>query len=230
MANLKNYLVYRLNRLLKWEDQDALALQQLSPLIKTYLPWSVSSMRPSGVVKVLNDIVVHRRREIVECGGGISTYLIGQLLKQQGGRLTTIEHNKDWCGVLEQLMRDQGLGDVVTVVHAPLRPTKHPFQGNAEWYDEAVTAESVKGLKIDLLLVDGPPAYDAQIQFARYPAAPFFRPYFADGYTIVLDDVNRKGERAIADRWSRELGIAIKLYLIDGNIGMGHSKHDWVVA
>lgn len=229
MANFKDILVYRLNRLLKWEDQDVLAMQQLAPLAKTYMPWSVSSMRPSGVVKVLNDIVVHQRRSVVECGGGVSTYFIAQLLKERGGKLLTIEHSAEWCDILRGFLAHQGLAEVVDIVHAPLVPCAHPYETKSDWYDEARVAAAVEGKQIDLLLVDGPPAYERSIQFARYPAVPFLRKYFAESFTIVLDDANRKGERAIAERWGRELGIAMKLHLLEGNVAIGQSKLSWVV-
>lgn len=230
MPNLKNYLVYRLHRLLKWEDQDLLAMQQLAPLAKTYLPWSVSSMRPSGLVKVLNDVVVHQRKFIVECGGGVSTYFLVSLLKERGGRLLTLEHNRQWCDVIGSFLREQGLADVVTIVHAPLAPSTHRFEANGnDWYDEAIVAAALGNEKVDLLLVDGPPAYERKIRYARYPAVPFFKPFLAERYTIVLDDVVRKGEREILARWEAELGIRFALHLIDGHVGIGHSKLDWVV-
>ncbi len=230
MPTFKDRFVYRLNRFLKWEDQDLLAMQQLAPLAKTYLPWSISSMRPSGLVKVLNDIVVHERKCVVECGGGVSTYFIGRLLKERGGRLITIEHSAEWCEILRGFLAGQGLGDVVQIVHASLAPCGHPYQGQAEWYDESRVAQAVEGSRIDLLLVDGPPAYEAAIRFARYPAAPFLRKHFAESYTVVLDDANRKGEQEIAARWERELGIAMEIHLLDGNVAIGHSKRSWVVS
>jgi hypothetical protein len=215
-SSLKAYVVHRLNRALKWEDQDLLAMQQLAPLAKTYVPWSVSSMRPSGLVKVLNDIVAHQRKCVVECGGGVSTYFIAQLLKERGGKLITIEHSQEWCEVLKSFLAGQGLAD--------------PYTPGANWYDEATVAEAVAGAKIDLLLVDGPPAYDRSIQFARYPAIPFFKQYLADSFTVVLDDANRNGERIIAERWAQEMGLKMKLHLLDGNVAVGHSKLSWVIA
>ena len=59
-------------------------MQILAPLTTAYQPWSIFAIRPSGLVKVLNEIVINRRRCIVECGGGISTVYIAKLLQQQG--------------------------------------------------------------------------------------------------------------------------------------------------
>jgi len=101
MEALKRYIIERIDRRVKWEDKDILAMQYLAPLSKTYLPWTIASMRPSGLVKVLNDIVVNRRYCIVECGGGVSTYYIASLIKERGGHLYTIEHDKAWVSILK---------------------------------------------------------------------------------------------------------------------------------
>ncbi|NOX50787.1 MAG: class I SAM-dependent methyltransferase, partial [Gammaproteobacteria bacterium] len=84
-------------RRLAEEIVDGKALQQLNPLIEGYMPWSGSAMRPCALVAVLNDIIVNRRKCIVECGGGISTIFIGRLLNRTSdAHLYTIEHDKEW--------------------------------------------------------------------------------------------------------------------------------------
>jgi hypothetical protein len=47
------------------EHRDQLAIQVLAPLSSRYLPWSSAAMRPSGVVAVLNEIVLNRRQRVV---------------------------------------------------------------------------------------------------------------------------------------------------------------------
>src|ERR1041385_49769 len=78
------------------DRKDMLAMQALGPLSLTYLPWSQAAMRPSGLVAVLNDIVINHRLHIVECGSGISTFYIARLFKQHGGHIHTIEHYEGW--------------------------------------------------------------------------------------------------------------------------------------
>ena len=66
-----------------------------------------------------------------------------------------------------------------------------------QWYDDAVVAAgldaALQGDLIDLLLVDGPPAYAVGHGLARYPALPVLRDRLAPGATVVLDDVERPG-------------------------------------
>jgi hypothetical protein len=96
--------------------EDAMAMGVLAPLSHRYLPWSRASMRPSGLVAVLNDIVIRRRRKIVECKSGISTFYISRFLKDSGGHLYTIEHNESWANLLGDMLDQEGLSQTVTAV------------------------------------------------------------------------------------------------------------------
>jgi len=171
-------------------------------------------MRPAGLVIVLNDIVLNGRRRVVELGSGISTVLLARLLCQRpplgGFRVAAVEHDVRWVQwVTEQLDRE-GTGSDVVVVHAPLAP--HPrAEPGLSWYDDAALTAglrtALRGDPIDLLLVDGPPAYSAGHALARYPALPVLRGWLAPDATVVLDDAERPGEQEVLRRWERETGF-----------------------
>ena len=131
-------------------------------------------MRPSGLVAVLNDIVINNRSRIVECGSGISTFYIGRLLQERGGHLYTVEHDADWADLLQRALAQEDLSEYVTVVYAPLKEDKHTWNG-ATWYDEEKLGCIKTQGKIDLLVVDGPPGYSTELMYARYPAVPYFK-------------------------------------------------------
>lgn len=204
------------------DRKDLLAMQALAPLSSSYLPWSVSAMRPSGVVVVLNEIVVNRRRSIVELGGGVSTFYIGRLLQQRGGHLWTVEHGVEWADRLEQQLVAEGLGDVVTVVRSPLAQIpKGWLDEEATWYDGDKINEQIAGQSVDLLIVDGPPAYQPGKRHSRYPAAHFFSPMLADDYAIIVDDIDRVGEQDVIEAWEREFGLTFERRTVDGGVGIG---------
>jgi len=204
------------------ERNDLLAMHALAPLSTTYLPWSASAMRPSGIVAVLNEIYVNRRRAVVELGSGVSTFYIGRLLRQRGGHIWTVEHDERWADLVDQELASEGLGDVVTVVHAPLKPIQSEWPGEeATWYEESCLNEMTAGQSIDLLIVDGPPAYQAGHEHARYPAGPFFASTLAEDYAVVLDDIDRQGEQDIMERWEGELDVTFERRIANGRIGIG---------
>src|ERR1043165_8497325 len=137
--NTAQYQIHRiLNKYLldgMRDRKDMLAMQALGPLSLTYLPWSQAAMRPSGLVAVLNDIMINGRSHIVECGSGISTFYIARLLKERGGHIHTIEHDETWAGLLEKALETEGLAEHASVVFAPLAKARHTWSGS-EWYDE----------------------------------------------------------------------------------------------
>ncbi|MBM7085753.1 class I SAM-dependent methyltransferase [Micromonospora humidisoli] len=204
------------------QRNDLLAMQALAPLSLTYLPWSASAMRPSGVVAVLNEIMVNRRRCVVELGGGVSTFYLGRLLRQRGGHLWTVEHDGRWAELLGQELADEGLADVVTVVHAPLTSVPASWPGEeSTWYAPERLREMTAGRPVDLLLVDGPPAHQSGYAHARYPAGPFFAPLLAEDFAVVLDDIDRQGEQDIMQCWEEELGVTFEHRPTNGRIGIG---------
>lgn len=211
-------------------SQDQLAMEFLAPLYKTYLPWSSSAIRPSGLVKIINEIIIYKRRTIVECGGGISTIFIAQILKEKGGHLYTIEHDEEWSSILKKQIDELGLGDYVSIIAAPLLKSDLSIgDGEQLWYDHVKIKENLQNISIDFLIVDGPPAYLESTKYARYPALIFFQPYLAEDYTIILDDINRSGEKEIVSKWEELSKINFSKFLIEGGIAIGRTNKTFTV-
>lgn len=188
---------------------DSAASLALAGLTGPYLPWSSGAMRPAGLVTVCNDVVLRGRRHVVELGSGISTVLLARLLHQRpprnGCRLVAVEHDERWAQWVTDQLEREGTGTDVEVVHAPLSPCP---VADLPWYDVDVLTAALDhgpdGDAIDLLVVDGPPAYDPGLSLARYPALAVLADRLAPGATVVLDDVERPGEQEVLRRWERE--------------------------
>lgn len=189
----------------------------LGALSGPYLPWGSGAMRPAGLVVVCNDIVLNDRRCIVEIGSGVSTVLLARLLSQRkavgGGRLAAVEHDARWGRWVVGQLEREGVGAGVVVIDAPL--LTHPAADEGlVWYDEAavgVGLDAALGAElIDLLVVDGPPAFAAEHGMSRYPALPVLRERLASGATVVLDDIERPGEQEVLRRWEREFGLVFE--------------------
>jgi Methyltransferase domain len=172
-------------------------------------------MRPEGFGAVCNDVIVNGRGRVVELGSGVSTVLLARLLTRRrprgGWRLAAVEHDASWAQrVIDQLDREN-LRRHVTIVHAPLVP--HPLAAaDLLWYDEAAVAAGLdamlRGDLVDLLVVDGPPAYAPGHGLARYPALPVLQNRLAPGASVVLDDIDRPGEQEVVRRWQRTTGLS----------------------
>jgi len=178
--------------------EDLHAWHVLRPLLDAggYLPWSTGAMRPAGLVVVCNEIVHGARTRVVECGSGASTVLLARLLRERGaGLIVAVEHDRAWAALVGDLLRREKLDDIARVLYAPLH-------GDPPWY--APAALEALPAQVDLLVVDGPPAHKTSQQHHRAPALAFFEPRLVAGATVVLDDLQRPGEREVITRWEAQ--------------------------
>ena len=115
------------------------------------------------------------RRRVVECGSGLSTIVIARRLRELGGgSVHSLEHDPAWAAEGRSRLAGEGLGDLAEVIEAPLAP--HPAAApGCLWYDRAALA-ALPAAGVELLLVDGPPAGEPEIERSRYPALPSSRP------------------------------------------------------
>lgn len=198
------------------------ALHHLQALLAPdrYLPWTSAVVNPAALVPLLNDIQVNRRSVIVECGGGVSTILIGRLLEQLGrsdAHLYSIEHDAEWVRELNGLVRTFEIDDWVTIVEAPLVRTSHSHSVDALWYSTE-TLNAVEGFSdVDLLFVDGPPAHAPSQQHARYPALPYFIDRLGTRFCVILDDISRRGEHEIVQAWADQYDMAFEERILHGD-------------
>lgn len=208
------------------ENKDILAMQYLEPIFDVYLPWNSYAIRPSGLVKILNEITINNRTSILECGGGISTLYIAKILQDCEGHLYTIEHDADWVEFLKKLLAQQGLTQYVSIIMAPLEDCPFNFHRDnpSLWYSLDTIKNVLNNVEIDFLIVDGPPAYSQNTMYARYPAVPFLKQYFASDYAVILDDIRRSGEKKIVARWQTELEINFQQYPIEGGLAIAYSQ------
>jgi predicted O-methyltransferase YrrM len=174
-------------------------------------------MRPEGLVVVCNDVIVNKRRRVVELGSGMSTVLLARLLTQRrprgGWRLASVEHDASWAQRVTDQLDRENIGRHVSVIHAPLVP-HHLAAADLLWYDDAAVAAGLdamlRGDLVDLLVVDGPPAFVAGHGLARAPALPVFQHRLAPGATVVLDDIDRPGEQEVVRRWERTTSLVFE--------------------
>lgn len=162
------------------------------------LEWNDWAMRPAGLAAVVE--LAAGRDEIVECGAGLSTLVLARLARMSDSRVRSLEHDAAWTELVRSRLAAEGLERWAAVVHAPLAP--HPLAPDGDWYASAALAELPA--KVDLLLVDGPPAGEPEIERRRYPALPALLPRLPPDALVVLDDADRPGERWILERWERE--------------------------
>jgi predicted O-methyltransferase YrrM len=168
------------------------------------LIWSESAMTEAGLARVCAEVRARTRPVVVECGSGFSTLTLARLLHEREGSLLSLEHDPLWATRVRRNLAAAGLAGTAQVTLAPLEP--HPLaRDRLEWY--ADTALLSVPDRIDVLLIDGPLAFEPEIELSRYPALPALAARLAPDAIVVLDDIDRRGEQQILAAWERESGM-----------------------
>jgi len=134
----------------------------------------------------------------VECGSGLSSMLLSRILPPE--RLIVLESEREWFDLLKPQMNG-------SLRHAPLES-----KGEYDWY----RLPELDARKVGLVVCDGP-RWDTR--GGRYGAMPQLTPHLVDDFTVMLDDVQRDDDRAVAVRWAEDYGL--KCHFLDDNGGKG---------
>ncbi len=146
------------------------------------------------------EVLTRKPEAILELGSGVSTLILGQILKRTGrGRVLSVDHDADWANQTRRYVEFLGLDDVISVIDAPLRAQQ--IEGcTYNWYDIPQCDLDTLGT-IDFLLVDGPPQREGDSLAARYPALPVLRQRLSQNALIFVDDANRSAESRMLKTW-----------------------------
>ena len=187
-------------------EEDIYTFNLLQSLLAegNYLPYSAMAMRPFSLAYVLNEIVVNKRTQILEFGSGISTILICRLIKRNNLNIKfkSVDHDINWIALVKSNLEKESLEKYVDFIHSPL--IKRPLEGNLNHWYELGNLTEIENYKVDLLLVDGPTAFSAEIATSRYFALDFTKDNLLENAVIFLDDASRDGELRVMKKWSKE--------------------------
>jgi predicted O-methyltransferase YrrM len=149
---------------------------------------------PDLLLTLVTLVRKYKPKTIVELGSGVSTLVLAKSVGR-GGKVISVDNSEEYAGYTRELLKDHGIRNVQIIV-APLK--KYP--GGSEWYDLA-KLKTIR--RIDLLLVDGPPATSDPA--ARVPALAEFISKLSPRAVVVLDDAIRESESKLADAFAKAL-------------------------
>lgn len=146
------------------------------------------------------EVLLRNPSRVVELGSGVSTLILGQILKSRGsGKLVSIDHAMKWAQMTRANIAYLGLEDFVEVIDA-LRVLREVDGLNCLWYDISGSALAKFG-KVDFVFVDGPPQTQGSSTAARFPAYPILREHLLANAIIFVDDANRAAETDMVTAW-----------------------------
>jgi hypothetical protein len=138
--------------------------------------------------------VLRARLPVLECGSGLTTIVLGVLVKYMGNSLWSLEHMPEWTArVRANIARFSLVG--TRVLDAPLRN-----YGGFDWY--SMPAEQLPA-QFGVVVCDGPPS---ATRGGRYGLGPVMKDRMGPECLILLDDAVRQAEQAVVLQWTRELG------------------------
>jgi predicted O-methyltransferase YrrM len=151
---------------------------------------------------LVREIALNRPRVIVELGSGVSTQLIGRMLKEAGeGKLYSLDHDINWAERTRSNIQASGLENFVEVLDAPL--ARQRFNNREfNWYQIPEMLKQVNN--IDLIIVDGPPQSLDPSGTPRYPALPAFLKQLSPKAMIYIDDAKRPQEQEMIALWHKD--------------------------
>ena len=170
--------------------------------------WAVSP----DFARILVDVILDRKPGLIlELGSGVSTLLCGYCLERNGhGTIVSVEHEDQYVRATAENVRKHRLDPFVRVIHAPLRDITLRKRSYS-WYDKHSIVDEIGSQKVDVLIVDGPPAKIGKE--TRYPAIPRLFDRLADQAIVLVDDAGRPDERKIVRRWVRKFPTLTLDYL-----------------
>ena len=171
------------------------ALQQLFALLKFSAPipptrsWAAS---PDLLLTIAGLVRTRKPRLVVELGSGVSTLIVA---KAGARKVISIDNSAEFAEKTREMLKDHKVRGVEVRV-APLKS----HASGVDWYDTA----KLKDLKkIDMLIIDGPPG--SKNPDARKPALKELLAKLSPNVVVVIDDVNRIGERQLAEAFAKAL-------------------------
>ena len=171
------------------------ALQQLFALLKFSAPipptrsWAAS---PDLLLTIADLVRTRKPRLVVELGSGVSTLIVA---KAGARKVISIDNSAEFAEKTREMLKAHKVRGVEVRV-APLKA----HTSRVDWYDTA----KLKDLKnIDLLIIDGPPG--SKNPDARKPALKELLNKLSSKAVVVIDDVNRSGEREMAEAFAKAL-------------------------
>jgi len=164
-------------------------LMQFKSTIPPTRSWAAS---PDLLLLISETVKKNKPALVVELGSGVSTLVCA---KSGARKVISIDNSEQYGGKTRDLLKEHKVRGVEIRI-APLRP----YANGSEWYEVSALKELKK---IDLLIVDGPPG--SKNPEARYPALKEFKDKLSAKAIVIIDDVNRDGERKLAEDFAKAL-------------------------
>eukprot|EP00698_Gefionella_okellyi_P005838 TRINITY_DN15279_c0_g1_i1.p1 TRINITY_DN15279_c0_g1~~TRINITY_DN15279_c0_g1_i1.p1 ORF type:complete len:285 (-),score=53.03 TRINITY_DN15279_c0_g1_i1:13-867(-) len=183
----------------QWRQQNHLInlLASIAPVaapLPVFGNWAISADFANAMMR---HVLRAHPKIIVEFGSGLSTLLNAYACKRfaHGCQIHTFDHDAAYAEQTRNSLALHGLSEYATVHYVPL--VQLNFQSSLtdaaiiRWYDSDAVGKilSSVGAKIDLVIVDGPPAATQSLN--RFLGLYATQQHIAENGVVMLDDARR---------------------------------------
>lgn len=199
-----------------FKSDDALPVFLLHTIFHSgkYLPFTSSALKMRFLACICNDIVVNDRKNYLEFGCGLSTVIIARLIKHNNltTNILSIEEDLGWITYIKAILEDEGLDNIVTLVHAPTCKSEN-LTNSFEYKGSALEEALELRANFDVVLIDGPAAWEPNKINSRISTHKLIKHKLAQQVTVFIDNANRVGEKKLISFLSKDL--AVKPIILD---------------
>jgi len=129
---------------------------------------------------------------ILECGSGVTTVLLGLLCARRKIQVWSLEHSSEWQERIAEALETNGISDT-HVCFSPLIE-----YDRFTWYNPPLTQMPKE---FSLVVCDGPPG---TTRGGRFGLLPVMIDRLTEECVVLLDDAGRPGELELIKRWEAE--------------------------
>jgi len=205
---------------LPWSNKQAIneiySSIELSKIDISFLPQTSFSVSSTLLLHIINDLIINKRKYILELGTGISTVYISKIIDQFNldARFISIDQSKEWIHTVEKQLYANTPRASTQLFHIPYDEKTH-------WYDNEKLnlIFEANDFIFDLILIDGPDTKktaSSRSYFTKTLGKNYFK--LNKSFSIFVDDTYRKEEKELSKNIAKITGGSLYSYDIYSTI------------
>jgi hypothetical protein len=190
---------------LKSRSNEILAYNHLIQFLpEKYFTKTSYSINYVPILHILNDMIIYKPRNILEFGGGLSTVVLANAIKELklNTNIYTVDNDLNWLEYIKIHMPDN---ESSILCHCPI--IDYDNKSFKKWYDLSVRPELRSMHEMDMFIIDGP--WSKICSNARYGAVEFITALNIDKSKLIIyvDDIDRPDESLLFNDLKSKLNV-----------------------
>jgi len=164
--------------------------------MKDALPVTVDWSAAADFLFLIKEYCLENKPQvIVECSSGLTSITLARCCQiNMSGQVYSLENGEEYANQSRDNLKMFSLDPFATILHSPLDKVSID-ESSYDWYK----LTDLPDVKIDMLVIDGPPGFIQR--HSRFPALPLLFDRLAEKSIVFLDDAARAEEKQLVSMW-----------------------------